>query len=150
MAESLAIATAVVQFVDVAVRLSCKLSWLCSELRDAPQWLHNLKSELDQQIAVGQLCQHTYATTLDLPALGIDSANGNTAPSWAPLEDYLRTMEQLSALIEKVSHDSATGKIERSWKSLKAVYQRRDITILCETLVQKKSTLSLWLTSINA
>lgn len=107
MAEALGISAAVVQFLDIAVRLSVNINWLCSELRDVPQWLHRFKLDLDQQVAIAQCVQSSssLANISSSPSSGLSSAT----PIDGPLNDYLRNMRRLQSTFHaqaecKISH----------------------------------------------
>lgn len=146
MAEALAIAAAVVQFLDIGLRLSTKLGGLVSELHDAPNTLHRLKSDLDQQISMTQHIQSSYPIFW---STSIKSPSAVTLQDKA-LVDYTHTMEQLVSVIQSVHNEAEHGAFRKSWNAIRVIHKRKEIELLCDHLERQKSTMMLWLTNANA
>ena len=94
MAEIVATAAAVVQFVDVAVRLSSHLGRLCSEVRNVPHRFRRLQEGLRQQIEVAQ---HIQAHYLPAFATAVSSSTFD-----APLLEYITLADELYKSLDKV------------------------------------------------
>lgn len=146
MAEALAISAAVVQFLDIGLRLSIKLGELVSELKDAPDFLRGLKSALDRQILMAQRIRSTHpiftnssATCLDTVTL-VDDA----------LAEYLHMMEQLVGIIQSVCNEQHDGPFRKSWNAIRSIHKRKEIEHVCTQLQRQESTMTLWFINSDA
>jgi hypothetical protein len=139
--DTLAISAAVVQFVDIGLRVSIKLGGIYSDLRDVPARLHRLKLDIEEQIAFARFIQSSHATFW------------GREPSSTPAEpridgtvaDYLRTMEQLSDLLQSIATKDNAGRVRKSWNAIRALHKHKDALALCDILEGKKSTIDMWL-----
>jgi hypothetical protein len=145
MAEILGISAAVVQFLDIAVRVSMELSRLYSDLRDVPDKLHRLKLDIDQQIAIAKYIKSSHATfQRDSPG-----TSTSTAPINQTLADYMITMEELVGLLQSIRSEDGAGPLRRSWDAIRAVHKRNDVLLRCDRLEHQKSSILLWLSNVN-
>lgn len=145
MADILAISAAVVQFLDVAIRVSLELGKLYSDLRDVPGQLHKLKVDIDQQIAIAKYILSSHATFQGDPPGAVTA----TSPIDQTLADYVLAMEELTGLLQSIRSEDDAGSIRRSWNAIRAVHKRNKILLLCDKLGHQKSTILLWLASTN-
>ncbi|KAF4157379.1 hypothetical protein CNMCM6936_005687 [Aspergillus lentulus] len=145
MADILAISAAVVQFLDVAVRVSLGLGKLYSDIRDVPGQLHRLKLDIDQQIAIAKYILSSHATFQSDPPTAFTA----TSPIDQTLADYVLAMEELTVLLQSIRSEDDAGSIRRSWNAIRAVHKRNSILLLCDRLEHQKSTILLWLASAN-
>ena len=141
MAETISAIAGIVQFIDVAVRLSSGLSRLCSDIRDVPQLFHQLRIDLVQQLQVAQEIR-----THHLPTFASTVASSTFD---SPLLDYIALAEQLHRTLDELLAISAGRPFLRSWHNLRSVRKKENILRLCDHLEQKKNTLSLWLSAAN-
>ncbi|KAI0802918.1 hypothetical protein GGR55DRAFT_403769 [Xylaria sp. FL0064] len=142
MVDVLTVSAAVVQFLDVAIRLSGKLGSLYTDLRDVPAELQNLKLDIDQQIEIARYIQSSHATFSNVP-----QASSIAIPSIdQTLASYISLMEQLIELLQSVIKDNARIA-HRSWNAIRAVHKRKDIITTCASLERKKSSGNLWLSN---
>lgn len=146
MAEVLAISAAVVQFLDIGLRLSIKLGEFVSEFKDAPDFLRGLKSSLDRQMLVAQRIRSTHpifssssATCLDTVTLADDA-----------LAEYLHTMEQLMGIVQSVCNEQHGGKFRKSWNTIRSIHKRKEIEFVCAQLQRQESRMTLWFITSDA
>ena len=141
MAETISAVAGIIQFIDMAVRLSSGLNRLYSDIRDVPQLFHQLRIDLEQQLKVAQeiRTQHlpTFASTV------------TSSTSDKVLLDYIALAEQLHKTLDELLAISANGPFLRSWQNLRSVRKKENILRLCTRLEQKNSTLSVWLNAAN-
>lgn len=141
MAEIVATAAALIQFVDVAVRLSSQLCRLCSEVRNVPHRFHNLQLDLRQQLEIAQHIQtHLSPSSTETG----DSSTFDTA-----LLEYVALAEDLCNALEKLLANRTDGLLQRGWTGVCSAWKKEDILHICDRLEQRKSTLSLWLNATN-
>lgn len=145
MAEAIAIPAAVVQFLDVGVRLSLKLGELISDLRDVPDLLCSLKCDLDQKLAIAQHIKSSHAI-FSTPS---PAHTGVVVPVDQVMADYMDTMGRIVFLVQSVSGDKDSGTLRRGWNAVRAVHKEKEIMRLCDFLERKKSTIILWLGNVN-
>lgn len=141
MAEVVGAVSSIVQFVDVAVRLSSCLSRLCSDIRNVPQRFHQLRIDLDQQLEVAQ----------EIQAHGLPSFESMVTSSTfdRSLLEYITLADELRKTLDELLATSTDGLLSRSWHGLRSVRRKEHILHLCDRLEQKKGTLSLWLGAAN-
>lgn len=140
MAETIGAVAGVVQFIDVAVRLSSCLSRLCSDIRNVPKRFHQLRTDLGQQLAVAQEIQaHHLPTFTSMVTLSMFDA----------LLEYIALADELRKILDKVLATGTDGPFLRSWQGLRSVREKEYILYLCDRLERKKSTLSSWLSAAN-
>ncbi|KAI1271889.1 hypothetical protein F5Y07DRAFT_327944 [Xylaria sp. FL0933] len=143
MADILMISATVVQFLDVAIRLSGKLGGLYIDLRDVPAELQSLKLDIDQQIDIARCIQSSHATFLNAP-----HANSIATTSIdQTLASYVSLMERLIELLQSVTNKDNARIAQRSWNAVRAVHKRKEIMTICANLERKKSTVGLWLSN---
>ncbi|KAF2684908.1 hypothetical protein K458DRAFT_388606 [Lentithecium fluviatile CBS 122367] len=105
MAEIVALTAAIVQFVDVAVRLSSHLGRLCSDVRNVPDRFDRLRSDLSQQIEIAQLIQKNH-----LPDLAATVAS----PTFDGfLLEYIALAEELFKTLDKLLAKKDDGLLQR-------------------------------------
>ena len=132
---------AVIQFIDVGYRLSTRLTNFCADFRDAPEQVQRLNTDLKQQLAIAQ----DIRTTTQV----VSSEIQNIATFEHPHQDYMSLASNLQSLVEGLEKTDGDGILQRSWKSLRAVRQKREIIEMCESLCRKESSMTRWLVSIN-
>jgi hypothetical protein len=139
MAEILGISAAVVQFLDIAVRLSLKLGSVYKDLQDVPCELQRLKGDIDQQINVARYIQSSHA-----PFWASLQSNSAVASSVdETLTGYMALMDELLDILKSVANKDDTGPVRRSWNAVRAVHKHRSILAICENLEKKKSSVNL-------
>ena len=137
MAEIVGVVTGIVQFIDVAVRLSSCLSRICADISNVPERLHQLRNDLDCQLEVAQEIQAH--RSLSLVPMAPSSAFDQSLLEYIALADDLRgTLEELLA-------SNSKSRLKRSWHHLHFMREKEEIYHQCDRLEQKKSNLSLWL-----
>ncbi|KAF3018437.1 hypothetical protein E8E14_005247 [Neopestalotiopsis sp. 37M] len=145
MADALAISAAVVQFLDVAVRLTLQLSSLYKEVQNVPEKLRRLQVDIDQQITIAKYVQSTHAIFWhDSPPTSAISM-----PIDQSLADYITIMEQLLEVMKIIIMPNDTGIIRRSWSALRATQKCKEAITLCDALEKKKSNITMWLSTAN-
>ena len=141
MAIELGAIAAVIQFIDVGCRLSTGLTSFCADFRDAPRQIQRLNTDLKQQLAIAQ----DIKTTTQVVSSEIQSL----ATFEHPYQDYMSLASNLRILVEGLEKTDRDGILQRSWKNLRSVRQKREIIEICERLCRKESSMMMWLVSIN-
>lgn len=137
MAEIVATAAAIVQFVDVTIRLSSGLGRLCSDVRNVPRRLYHLQVDIRQQVEVVQYIQTHYLSTFPATA---------TSPTFdAPLLEYIALADELCKTLDMLHADRTNGLLKRGWSSLCSLRRKEELFQMCDRLEQRKSTLSMWI-----
>ena len=140
MAEIGAVAS-IVQFVDVAVRLSSHLNRVCCEMRNVPKRFQQLRKDLDEQLGVAREIQDHHLHAL---------VSTTTSPVFDTLLiEYIALADELCDTLDKLLITGADGLFLRNWRSLCSVRKKEVIFNLCDRLERKKSTLSQWLNAVN-
>ena len=141
MAEVVGTVAAVVQFVDVALRLSSCLERFCSDVRSVPRRFLQLQIDLRQQIEIAQHIQNDhvpgFATTVS--SLTLD----------APLLEYTSLAEELSKTLEGLLSRKNDGMLQRGWSGICSLRKKDEVANICDRLEQKRSILSVWLNAAN-
>ena len=141
MAEVVGAVAAVVQFVDVALRLSSCLERFCSDVRSVPRRFLQLQIDLRQQIEIAQHIQNDhvpgFATTVS--SLTLD----------APLLEYTSLAEELSKTLEGLLSRKNDGMLQRGWSGICSLRKKEEVANICDRLEQKRSILSVWLNAAN-
>ena len=132
---------AVVQFVDVALRLSSCLERFCSDVRNVPRRFLQLQNDLRQQIEIAQQIQNHHLPGF---ATTISSSKFDT-----PLIEYIDLAEELRKTLEALLARKSDGVFQRGWDAICSVRKKEEVASICDRLEQKKSTLSLWLEAAN-
>ncbi|KAI0384186.1 hypothetical protein F5Y04DRAFT_293520 [Hypomontagnella monticulosa] len=142
MAEILGIVAAGAQFLDVAVRLSVKLHWVCSEVRGAPARLRDLRTSLDQQIALVQniVKNESYGSAT------LAAGKANVTPI---LYEYRDIMESLFRLLSRLLDQDDKGIICKGWNSIFTLHKNNEILLLCRRIEEKRDLVLLWLGDAN-
>lgn len=141
MAEAVGIAAAAVQFLDISARLLVKLSWICSEIRDVPESLRNLRTDVQHHVAAaGEIAKGTADTF---------SSHQASAEFEALLLEYVDNMEALHNLLEEISQGCDAGLIQRGWSAVRTINKKSEILDLCNRLEQKKTQISMWITNMS-
>ena len=131
----------IVQFLDVAVRLSSCLSRLCSDVRNVPQRFHQLRIDLDQQLHVTrEIRAHNLPNFVSMVTLPMFDDF---------LLEYITIADELRKTLDDLVVPDTDGLFLRSWHSLGSVRKKEDILHLCDRLEQRKSNISLWLSAAN-
>ncbi|KAI1474347.1 hypothetical protein F4774DRAFT_400865 [Daldinia eschscholtzii] len=141
MAEALSIAAAVVQFVDVAIWSSEKLSWVYSEVHGAPERLHDLKVNLDQQI---KLVEKISQTQLDVQTTLVDNGDEITAI----LVKYKDVIQNLLELLQSLLGHTDKNILRKGWGVILTLHKRNDI-LLCDQIEEQRDLVLLWHSNIN-
>jgi hypothetical protein len=141
MAEAVAATAAIVQFVDVAVRLSFYLSHLCSEVRNVPQRFHRLQIDLRQQIEVAQ---HINPRHLPDSATNVGSSTFDEF-----LLGYIALVDELCKTLEQLIPNKNDGIFRRGWSGFCSVKKKEEVLQMCDDLEQKKTTMWMWLSAAN-
>lgn len=141
MAEIVAATAAIVQFVDVAVRLSCGLGRFCSEVRHVPRHFHRLLEDVRQQVKVAQRIQTHY-----LPAFATSTASSTFDD---PLVEYIILAEELCKTLDTLLANKNDGILKQRWSSLCSIRKKEEVLQICSRLEQRKSTLSMWMDAVN-
>ena len=141
MGEVIGAVASLVQFLDVAVRLSSRFGRLCSDVRNVPQRFHQLRKDLNQQLHVTQeIRDHHLPTFISMVTL----------PEFdAFLLEYIPLANELCKALDELFVPDTDGLFQRSWRSLRSVRKKEEIRHLCDRLEQRKSNLSLWLSAAN-
>ncbi|CAN9101984.1 unnamed protein product [Alternaria alternata] len=141
MAEVVGAVAAVVQFVDVALRLSSCLERFCSDVRNVPRRFLQLQIDLRQQIEIAQHIQNDhvpgFATTVSSSTLD------------APLLEYTSLAEELSKTLEGLLSRKNDGMLQRGWSGICSLRKKEEVANICDRLEQKRSILSVWLNAAN-
>ncbi|KAI0410263.1 hypothetical protein F5X98DRAFT_359939 [Xylaria grammica] len=145
MAEILGISAAVVQFIDIAFRLSSGLGNLYKDLRDVPAELQDLKLDIDQQIAIAEYIRSSHAVFWNTSPTG----SAMPCPVDGTLASYMLLMEQLLELLQSIANKDDAGTVRRSWNAVRAVHKRKSVLEVCDSLEKKKSSVILWLSNAN-
>lgn len=144
MADALAISAAVVQFLDIAIKLTLQLSSLYKEVHDAPEKLQRVKADIEQQIAIAKYVKSSHA----LFRSGSPATSTVSMPLEQPLADYVAVMKQLLLAVQTIQKSDA-GIIRRSWNALRATRKCKEAITLCDVLEKKKSSITMWLSTAN-
>jgi hypothetical protein len=141
MAEVIGATAAVVQFVDVALRLSSCLEHFCSDVRNVPRRFLQLQTDLHQQIEIAQHIQNDhvpgFATTAS--SLALDT----------PLLEYIGLAEELNKTLGGLLARKNDGVLQRGWSGICSLRKKEEVAHICDRLEQKRSILSLWLNAAN-
>ncbi|KAL1800772.1 hypothetical protein ACET3X_001114 [Alternaria dauci] len=141
MAEVVAATAAIVQFVDVALRLSSCLERLFSDVRNVPRRFLQLQTDLRQQIEIAQRIQNDhvpgFATTVSPSALD------------PPLVEYISLAEELNKALEELLTRKNDGVLQRGWSGFCSSRKKEEVAHICDRLEQKRSVLSMWLNAAN-
>lgn len=143
MAELLGISAAVVQFLDIGLRLCLKIHSLSNEVGDVPHKLKILRAHLTQQVEVAKNIQ------TEIVGLPISPNDSPEALFKALLDDQAQAMDVLLRLLDSVSNKADDGFIRRSWKGIHAVEKKKAIEAACDQVESKGNLLSLWLGNTN-
>lgn len=143
MAEVLGISAAVVQFLDVGLRLCLKIHSLSNAVRDVPQKLKVLRSHLMQQVEVAKHIQTVIVGS------SVSLNDSSEALLKALLDDQAQTMDLLLNLLDSVSNKADDGFLRRTWNGIQAVEKRKAIESACDQVESKVNLLSLWLGNTN-
>lgn len=141
MAEAVAAAAAIIQFLDVAVRLSSHLNHLCSDVRNVPHRFQRLQVDLGQQIKIAE-----HIKTHCLPSFATPATPSTFD---APLQEYIKLADELSKTLDKLLTNKSDGLLQRGWNGFRSVQKKEEVLQICDRLEQMKSTLSLWLSAEN-
>ena len=141
MAEVIGAVAGIVQFLDVAVRLSSSLGRLCSDVRNVPQRFHQLRIDLDQQLHIIQeIRAHHLPTFISVV----------TSPTFETfLLEYIALANELCKTLDELAVPATDGLLLRNWHNFRSVRKKDDVLHLCDRLEQGRSNLSLWLNAAN-
>lgn len=142
MAEILGIAAAAAQFLTIAVKLSVKLNWICSEVHHAPKRLQDLRKSLDQQITLIKNIAET-----DFYGSAIVAAK--KADFIHVLGEYQDIIQRLLDLLQRLLDQDDKGIIRKGWNSILTLHKTDEILLLCSRIEEKRDLVLLWLSDIN-
>lgn len=126
----LANASIALQLAEAAI----KLHNFWKSVRDAPKSMKDLVQNL--RVLEGVLkAIHTEEKMLPGPHEAL--------PTYEPLIECRRYFDELRALAERLQVDISKGKMQRTWKSLKVVFEKDHIDEFRSNLESMKSTLIL-------
>jgi hypothetical protein len=141
MVEVVGAVAAVVQLVDVALRLSSCLERFCSDVRNVPRRFLQLQIDLRQQIEIAQHIQNDhvpgFATTVSSSTLD------------APLLEYISLADELNKTLEGLLAGKNDGMLQRGWNGICSLGKKQEVANICDRLEQKRSILSIWLNAAN-
>lgn len=143
MAEVLGITAAVVQFLDIGLRLTLKIRSFSSEVHDVPRKLNSVREHVMQHIEVASSIQ----TSVISSTLSLDP--GSEALLKTILDDQRREMELLLKLLEIVTDKADDGLLRRGWNGIQAIDKKKDIESACDRIEAKGNLISLWLGNTN-
>lgn len=144
MAEVLGITAAVIQFLDIGLRLTLKIHSFSSEVRDVPRKLSVLKDHVIQHVEMASSIQ----TSISNSSFGLNSSS--EAQLNAILDDQRRQMEILLQLLDSITNNDDDGLFRRGWNGIKAIDKKKDIESACDQIEAKGDLISLWLVNTNA
>ncbi|KAH8586825.1 hypothetical protein B0O99DRAFT_748061, partial [Bisporella sp. PMI_857] len=142
MAEIISLVAATAQFLDIAIRLSVKLSRIGSEIRDAPKRLQDLRISLNQQISLVRKIQ---TNTSQLFATSVI----RLAELTPILQEYNSIMNSLDSLLQGLISPRDQNFIHRGWSTVLTLRKNDEILIHCKRMEEKRSLLLLWLSDTN-
>lgn len=143
MAEALGITAAVVQFLDIGLRLTLKIRSFSSEVHDVPRKLNVVRDHVTQHIEVASSIQ----TSITSSTLSLDPSS--EALLKTILDDQRREMELLLKLLESVTNKADDGLLRRGWNGIQAIDKKKDIESACDRIEAKGNLISLWLGNTN-
>ncbi|KAI0610754.1 hypothetical protein TUN199_04565 [Pyrenophora tritici-repentis] len=138
MAEAIGAAAAVLQFLDVALRLKSCLDRFCSDVRNVPRRFLQLQADLRQQ---SDLAKHIQ-TQLPPQAVASSTPNG-------PLPDYIAIANELCTTLETLIPKQNDVPLKRRWSNICSAKKKDEVKSICVRLEQKKSTILMWLSAEN-
>ncbi|CAA9961930.1 Arp Ankyrin repeat [Pyrenophora teres f. maculata] len=138
MAEAIGTAAAILQFLDVALRLTSCLDRFCSDVRNVPLRYRQLQTDLRQQSDLAKQIQ----TQLPPQAVAFPTLN-------APLLEYSTIADELCKTLETLLPKQNDGLLQRGWSSICSLRKKQEVESICDRLEQKKSTVSIWLNAAN-
>ncbi|KAK1909809.1 hypothetical protein P3342_007981 [Pyrenophora teres f. teres] len=138
MAEAIGTAAAILQFLDVALRLTSCLDRFCSDVRNVPLRYRQLQTDLRQQSDLAKQIQ------TQLPPQAVASPTLN-----APLLEYSTIADELCKTLETLLPKQNDGLLQRGWSSICSLRKKQEVESICDRLEQKKSTVSIWLNAAN-
>ena len=139
MAEAVAATAAIIQFVDVAIRLSSHLGHLCSEVRNVPHLFARLQADLKQQLEVAQVLKSNF-----LPHFSATVVSTTFDES---LLEYIALVGELCKTLEKILSRKDDRLLQRTWVGFCSMRKKDEMLQICTLLEQKKSVMSLWLSA---
>ena len=150
MAEVVGTVAAVVQFVDVALRLSSCLERFCSDVRSVPRRFLQLQIDLRQQIEIAQHIQNNhvpgFATTVSSLTLDAPLLEYTSLAAWRSGSGLA---EELSKTLEGLLSRKNDGMLQRGWSGICSLRKKEEVANICDRLEQKRSILSVWLNAAN-
>ena len=136
MAETFGIVSGAIGAVAVGARVAREILGTISGIADAPQSLQRLEHELRDLDAI--LTHINQASTIDF-----HSTSAESIPSKAALQTCLDELTRLQRLVSPLEPARNAGRIQRSWKGLRAFLKDDDIKNAVNTLQSRKLTLCL-------
>ncbi|RMZ73427.1 Ankyrin repeat-containing [Pyrenophora seminiperda CCB06] len=138
MAEAIGAAAAILQFLDVAVRLTSCLNRFCSDVRNVPRRFRELQADLRQQSDLaGQIQAQLSAQTVASPTLD------------RPLQEYIKLADELCKTLETLLFKQNDGFFHRSWTTICSIQKKEEVKSICDRLEEKKRTVSMCLHTEN-
>lgn len=144
MAEILGITAAVVQFLDVGLRLCLKIHSFSSEVRDVPQKLNVVRDHLIQHVEMASSIQ----TSITNSSFNLDDSS--EALLKVILDGQrLEMMELLLKLLDSITNKADDNLFRRGWNGIRAIDKKKDIESACDRIEAKGGLISLWLGNTN-
>lgn len=143
MAEVLGITAALVQFLDIGLRLSLKIRSLSSEIRDVPQKLDVVRGHVTQHIEIASSIQ----TSIINSSLSLNPSS--EALLKTILDEQRKQMEVLLQLLDSLTNKSDDGLLRRGWNGIQAIDKKKEIESACDRIEVKGNLISLWLGNTN-
>lgn len=143
MAEILGITAAVVQFLDISLRLCIKIRSFSGKFRDVPHKLNVVRHHLTQHMEVVSSIQ----TSIGDSSFSLDASS--EAQLKLILDDQRREMELLLKLLESITNKVDDGVFRRGWNGIQAIDKKKDIEAACKQIEAKGGLILLWLGNTN-
>lgn len=143
MAEVLGITAALVQFLDIGLRLSLKIRSFSNEVRDVPQKLNIVRGHVTQHIEVASSIRASIINS----SLSLDPSS--EALLKTILDEQRKQMELLLQLLDSFTNKADDGLFRRGWNGIQAIDKKKDIESACNRIEAKANLISLWLGNIN-
>ena len=139
MAEALAVLGAVAaasQIAQQCLSISKIIYSLCSKIHDAPNSIRSQIGLVEQLDTITRLIEPNNSLQTDWMA--------------SALKTCLETTRQLSDELSKISMSAGDGRVRRVWKGLVGLMVEKKLRELFAQLEQRKSSLVLYIQTVDA
>ncbi len=140
MAE-IALAAAVVQFVDVGWRALIGVSRLCSNLEQSPRKVKRARQQLKHLMDLVQIIQ---ADTGPASSITKTIPQAELVVVISIIQDCTRQATELEMILQKLVPGPQDPFWKKTWRAVISVKNESDILEICTHLEVSKSSLSLW------